>query len=175
MDDYVLAISDFKPAFAMGGGATRVKFPRGPSTHTVECWALPGLFIMRYHHLGTVRTELVLLTHTEPYFGGRRWYFVCPRCERRCTKIRRPMDRDRYLCRKCHERGDDYAPVRRRLGVGQNGENGLVSASKMVLSGEIRSSLVPGTAFRGEPEHDFPTVGNVAAAGLNQYLKENIE
>ena len=116
MNDYILSISDFKPAFAMGGGATQIEFPRGPSTHVVECWVLPGYFIMRYQHQGVVRTEPVLLTYIKPNFGGRRWYFICPRCERRCTKIHRPIDRERYLCRRCHQRKrtmrpDEYAPL----------------------------------------------------------------
>jgi len=50
----------------------------------------------------------VLLVPTPCYFGGRRWWFLCPGpsdeqpCGRRCRILHRPADAARFACRECH-------------------------------------------------------------------------
>lgn len=45
----------------------------------------------------------VPLQTTRPYFGGLRWWFTCPDCDRRVGKLYRPPNEDKYLCRYCHK------------------------------------------------------------------------
>jgi hypothetical protein len=44
------------------------------------------------------------LAITYPNYGGRRYWFVCPGCGRRTTKlhISLPMGLKKFRCRKCH-------------------------------------------------------------------------
>jgi hypothetical protein len=48
-------------------------------------------------------TERVLLTPTMPTFGGKRWWFTCPGCERRCRVLYVPPAGGRFGCRRCLE------------------------------------------------------------------------
>lgn len=44
--------------------------------------------------------ESVRLETTQPHWGGKRWWFRCPRCDRRVSKL---YLRGRYFrCRNCH-------------------------------------------------------------------------
>jgi hypothetical protein len=51
----------------------------------------------------------ILLATTRPYYGGRRWWFVCPlikggrACYRRCGKLYLPPGGRHYGCRQCYE------------------------------------------------------------------------
>jgi hypothetical protein len=45
--------------------------------------------------------QLVYLHPTELNFGGFRWWFACPQCERRCAKLY--LQRSAFLCRTCHD------------------------------------------------------------------------
>lgn len=58
------------------------------------------------HH----RRQDVGLTYTMPRFGGRRPWFTCPACERRCALLY--YRRGRFACRKCQ--GLSYASQSRR-------------------------------------------------------------
>jgi hypothetical protein len=49
--------------------------------------------------------EEVRVTSRPQPFGGRRWYFTCPDCERRCTKLHRlpgSVFAGHFACRVCH-------------------------------------------------------------------------
>jgi hypothetical protein len=37
------------------------------------------------------------------YFGGFQFYFLCPSCDRRVSKLYRRPDRALFACRHCHE------------------------------------------------------------------------
>lgn len=41
------------------------------------------------------------LYSTPMNFGGVRWWFECPACERRCTKLHSPFISSQFKCRKC--------------------------------------------------------------------------
>lgn len=42
------------------------------------------------------------LRTTRPYFGGLRWWFTCPLCQRRAQKLYRPPFGDHFGCRHCY-------------------------------------------------------------------------
>ena len=65
----------------------------------------------------------VPLQTTQPNFGGLRWWFTCPLCNRRVRKIYRPPLAEKYLCRHCHrltyrssQESDQRVSNMRRLG-----------------------------------------------------------
>ncbi len=35
-------------------------------------------------------------------FGGKRYWFVCPNCNKRAGTLYKPPTREELLCRKCH-------------------------------------------------------------------------
>ena len=45
---------------------------------------------------------LVHLDKTPCNYGGMRWWFRCPNCNRRCRILYLPPGRDYFLCRICH-------------------------------------------------------------------------
>jgi hypothetical protein len=45
-------------------------------------------------------TARVLMTPTVPTFGGNRWWFECPWCERRCRVLYVPIPGGRFGCRR---------------------------------------------------------------------------
>src|SRR2546423_10362205 len=45
--------------------------------------------------------QLVYLQPTPLRFGGVRWWFLCPKCERRCAKLYLQSYRSVFLCRAC--------------------------------------------------------------------------
>jgi len=50
------------------------------------------------------------------HFGGYRWWFTCPLCQRRCGTIHRPPGNYRFACRVCHRlnyRSQQEGPARR--------------------------------------------------------------
>ena len=46
--------------------------------------------------------EAIRLQTTRPYFGGTRWWFTCPNCDRRAAKLHSPPGGDLFLCRTCY-------------------------------------------------------------------------
>jgi hypothetical protein len=48
-----------------------------------------------------VLSERCLLTSTTPRYGGRRWWFLCPRCRRRCRCLYLPPAGADLDCRLC--------------------------------------------------------------------------
>lgn len=58
------------------------------------------LYLMTLHHSGVV--QYIHLEATAPNYGGLRWWFSCPRCERRSAKLYLPPRQDLFACRTCH-------------------------------------------------------------------------
>jgi hypothetical protein len=50
---------------------------------------------------GPVRVS-VRLEEMSCHFGGSRWWFACPRCDRRAGKLHIPPEGELFACRKCH-------------------------------------------------------------------------
>ena len=46
--------------------------------------------------------ERVRLSTTRPHLGGLRWWFHCPRCQRRIGKLYKPPESAEFRCRQCH-------------------------------------------------------------------------
>ena len=42
------------------------------------------------------------LTRTPCYFGGFRWWFICPDCGKKVAILYKPLYSNFFLCRKCH-------------------------------------------------------------------------
>jgi len=68
--------------------------------------------------------ELTLpLTKTQCFFGGIRWWFICPKCEHRVGILYQPYYARDFLCRHCHkltytssqERGTSLEPIAKHL------------------------------------------------------------
>jgi len=52
---------------------------------------------------GTLCRQELPLTPSEPFYGGLRWWFLCPLCSRRVRKLYLPMDgAHQFGCRHCH-------------------------------------------------------------------------
>jgi hypothetical protein len=47
--------------------------------------------------------EAITLMPTQPYFGGRRWWFQCSGCKARVRKLFLPPHASRFRCRWCHQ------------------------------------------------------------------------
>jgi len=45
----------------------------------------------------------VRLKATQPFYGGRRWWFECPACGRRCFKLYLPPGATVFACRACYD------------------------------------------------------------------------
>lgn len=46
--------------------------------------------------------SVVALDKTSPFFGGVRWWFLCPACGRRAAILYARFGREEFLCRHCH-------------------------------------------------------------------------
>ena len=58
------------------------------------------------------RGQRIDVTHTNCHFGGRRWWFLCPGCKRRCAILYPTLCR---LCRALSYRSMKQSPADRRL------------------------------------------------------------
>ncbi len=55
------------------------------------------------------------LTQTNCYFGGKRWWFICPSCGRRMGILYRTWRGQPFLCRKCHNLTYESSKIRRTI------------------------------------------------------------
>jgi hypothetical protein len=58
--------------------------------------------------------QLVRLTYTEPNYGGRRWWMICPYRHNRCGKLYLPNGGDRFAGRRAWKLGYHCQRVARR-------------------------------------------------------------
>ena len=69
---------------------------------------IPGRFLHLYYTITRADGQQRHLDYPVPlcttpcYFGGRRWWFRCPECGRRCRILYLPPKQDRFACRTCH-------------------------------------------------------------------------
>ncbi len=52
---------------------------------------------------GDWRSERIKITTTRPHFGGLRYWFACPACERRRCKLYATEEDRCYVCRVCRK------------------------------------------------------------------------
>jgi hypothetical protein len=99
------------------------------------------------------------LTATRPGFGGWRWWFLCPRCERRCAVVfwRTGVEAS-PACRTCSQ-------VRYASQLCDAGERLYGRAGKLMRSVEGNPELALGRAFPERPARMHRTTyGRLAAA-----------
>lgn len=44
----------------------------------------------------------IIITHTIPNYGGKRYWFICPGCKRRVGVLYKPEHGDIFKCRDCY-------------------------------------------------------------------------
>lgn len=76
--------------------SVRVTSRRGTAPAVVLSYRTDGREAAR------VVTSVVALDRTAPFFGGSRWWFVCPACGRRAAILYACFGREEFLCRRCH-------------------------------------------------------------------------
>lgn len=76
--------------------SVRVTNSRGPAPAVVLSYRTDG------SEAAHVVTSIVALDRTTPFFGGSRWWFVCPTCGRRAAILYARLGREEFLCRRCH-------------------------------------------------------------------------
>src|ERR1051325_9594079 len=108
-DSYVVSITSLKPFLAKPGCLTRPadfdKFPMFLRLDTSD----PSRGFLEVSHasrdpLDGERkiTDRVQLVSTVPTYGGRRWYFLCPRTGRRVAKLLLPRGGRHFLSRDAY-------------------------------------------------------------------------
>jgi len=116
---YVVAVSSLAPAFKGGQCLTEsVHFDDGrfPVVVTVDLTNEWNAFVELIHTTRDERagdrivTDRVKLTWTAPTYGGRRWWFQCPRTGRRTTKLYLPNGGWHFWSRQAYRLG--YASQR---------------------------------------------------------------
>lgn len=111
---YVLALSAFSTELRSEQRLSRsIWFDRGnfPIQITIDISDPADAFVKLVHHTrdgdaGThIARDLVRLTWTEPTYGGRRWWFVCPRTGRRTPKLFLPNGGRHFWSRQAYDLG----------------------------------------------------------------------
>src|ERR1700752_756039 len=60
---------------------------------------------------GRVIIQRESLVKTRPNLGGARWWFLCPKCSKRVSRLHRPVGRLEFFCRHCHDLTYESAQV----------------------------------------------------------------
>lgn len=91
-----LSISTLTQAGYLSAGGQRITFYLNwlPLTVDIDLGAKPHIFIQDTR-------ETIGLDWSPVYFGGRRWYFTCQGCLRRCRDLY--LSKLVYACRVCSE------------------------------------------------------------------------
>jgi hypothetical protein len=58
------------------------------------------LWVYFVHH--TPVHQEIPLVHTTPHYGGVRWWFLCPKCNQRVSRLHKPYETYGFFCRRCH-------------------------------------------------------------------------
>ena len=81
-----------------------------------------GSVRLHYHHGGSPVDYRVSLTTTRPYFGGVRWWFLCPVNGARASKLHLPSGGHMFASRKAFDlayRSQNETPNDRQLSKAQ--------------------------------------------------------
>jgi hypothetical protein len=73
-----------------------------------------GMVVLVYNDGPGAADEVqgVRLATTSPHFGGRRWWFLCPRCAARVAVLYRRPRQAGFACRACHDLTYESAQLR---------------------------------------------------------------
>jgi hypothetical protein len=111
---YIIDIKSLAPAFESGKRLTgSIRFDEGrfPVVVTVDLTNEWNCFVELIHPTRDAQrrvpiiTDRVQLTSTQPTFGGRRWWFLCPRTARRTTKLFLPNGGSHFWSRQAYGLG----------------------------------------------------------------------
>lgn len=61
-----------------------------------------ALAVVRYGIRGPPHACWVPLVSVMTHWGARRWFFLCPGCDRRCGRLYLPPSSNHFRCRRCH-------------------------------------------------------------------------
>jgi hypothetical protein len=126
---YIIDIKSLAPAFESGKRLTgSIRFDEGrvPIVVTVDLTNEWNCFVELIHPTRNeqrrvpIVTDRVRLTSTQPTFGGRRWWFLCPRTGRRTTKLFLPNGGSHFWSRQAYglgyrcQREDRFSRLQRR-------------------------------------------------------------
>lgn len=89
--------------------------------------ATMGHVVLLYTAYGTEVQDIIRLATTRPYFGGVRWWFTCPGCNRRVGRLYLPPHEQHFRCRCCY--GLAYASAQQH-DKAQDGRNGAKCSEK---------------------------------------------
>lgn len=102
-----LCISDFSRSIyrCFSGTISWINTLRDSQVLSIKYLFLPAaktapLIILTHEEVGN--NQSVSFQSTVPNFGGKRWWFSCPNCNRRVGKLYRSQIDERFLCRHCH-------------------------------------------------------------------------
>jgi hypothetical protein len=92
---------------------------------------------------GYSRVVPIVLVPSPQHFGGRRWWWQCPACSRRCQVLLSPSAGDQFACRKCWKAVymTDYGGRRWFLGLGQT--LGSLPGGSFAAGDEAKRLLAP--------------------------------
>jgi hypothetical protein len=72
----------------------------GPVYYSVYA---PGRTLeLQFNHGLQVEQE-IQLSRTVPTYGGIRWWFICPECGSRASRLYKPPVEHYFWCRRCHD------------------------------------------------------------------------
>ena len=126
---YIIDIKSLAPGFENGKrlmGSIRFDEGRFPVVVTVDLTNEWNCFVELIHltrdeqRRVPIITNRVRLTSTQPTFGGRRWWFLCPRTARRTTKLFLPNGGWHFWSRQAYglgypcQREDRFSRLQRR-------------------------------------------------------------
>src|SRR5689334_6237500 len=129
---YVLALSWFRTEMRRGplwSGTIRFNPGNFPVGITIDTSDPADAFVMLAHPTrdgdagNHIVRDRVRLTWTEPTYGGRRWWFVCPRTGRRTPKLFLPnggwhfWSRHAYRLGYACQREDRFSRLQRRAAM----------------------------------------------------------
>jgi hypothetical protein len=100
-----------------GGGITWNNY-FGDPIYTLRFWVRRERSTLKFRLFNTKQD--VIARPTPLHFGGVRWWFDCPGCGRRCSKLYLPLRGEGFLCRLCHDLSYDSRNESRAGAMGTN-------------------------------------------------------
>lgn len=73
------------------------------SCGAARCFSGHGRVELDYTVDGVRHRYWVAVERQARHFGGTQAYWLCPKCQRRCSALYCPPTASRFLCRQCHD------------------------------------------------------------------------
>lgn len=89
------------PAWMIAEGAGLWRWPKFGFSVRFDL-ETPRRALLRYVTRAGLWSPRVGVDSTSANLGGSRWWWLCPKCERRCGKLYLPPRSDVLACRLCH-------------------------------------------------------------------------